>query len=121
MVDGRKFVMTIEKWISECEERCKKVPPYPWRVIQGTLLEHWELYSIKTDEFMVQNNSNVEPSHDFLMWLAHAGEDLPKALQCLKIALKTIQNICQCEYHDGFRIRLCMCHQALSQIEEVLK
>jgi hypothetical protein len=72
--------------INEIERILNLVPPLPWHVSCGDDFDHWELWSSdpKKGCHMIQDDSGVEPSKEFLEYLVKSREIIEKLLQQLR-------------------------------------
>jgi len=67
-------------WLAQVQARVDAVPPPPWTYAHGDDLDHWELWNSETGEHLVQDDSGVEPSTEFLEFISHARSDIPRLL-----------------------------------------
>lgn len=86
---------SLEKALQEIEERLKPMPPGPWKYMDGDALDHWQLWSDHPREgyHLVQDDSGVEPSPDFVKFLIHARTDMELLVKALRRAIFELEYI----------------------------
>ncbi len=62
--------------IQEIKRILSLIPPLPWHYSKGDDFDHWELWSSHPIKgyHMIQDDSGVEPSEDFLKYLVTSRE-----------------------------------------------
>ncbi len=60
--------------------------PGPWEYAHGNVIDHWELWNPKTSEYVVQDDSGVEPRTEDLALIAAARTMLPRLIAVAEAA-----------------------------------
>lgn len=77
--------------LDELKKLCEEATPGPWDFRHGSPdgFDHWELWNPETGEFVVQDDSGVEPSKENLAFIAAARSALPKLIA----EIETLQDL----------------------------
>ncbi len=76
----------IEEDIKQIEELLEKVPPSPWHFSNGSVFDHWELWSDDPlhGYHMVQDDSGVPPDDGFIEYILRSREIIEMLLKEVK-------------------------------------
>lgn len=85
----------LEIYLNKLEKLADRATPGPWKALPGDSFDHWQLYNNKTSEFIVQDDSGVEPPSWFLNYLEEFNPQTIKALVQVVRAVKEAD-----VYHD---------------------
>jgi hypothetical protein len=69
-------VKEIEYILESLENKYSKLPKGPWKFSKGDNFDHWELWSPSEGEWLVQDDSDVTLSEDFIKFLCDAKNDM---------------------------------------------
>lgn len=79
--------------LDEIERLAKAATPGPWECAPGDAIDHWELWNPKTTEYVVQDDSGVEPRFEDISYIAAANpETVLKLIAVVKAALNEIKH-----------------------------
>ena|SRR5687768_14489490 len=96
--------------LDDMQRLCDDATPGPWIFCHGDLHNHWELWNPKTAEWVVQDDSGVEPSTENLTFIAHSRTLLPKLIEVARLAKEQHGSVCDSRDYERMK-------QALKALE----
>jgi hypothetical protein len=84
----RVEITDLERLLAEIEARANAATPEPWVYSHGNEIDHWELFNPDEAVWVVQDDSDVEPSTANLEFIAHSRQDVPRLVAALRKAVE---------------------------------
>lgn len=83
----------LESYLKDLKAITEKVSPPPWKYRHGTTMDHWELWSDKDDDMVweIQDDSGVEPSTEFLEFIATSRSAVPKLIEVCEVLMANLK------------------------------
>jgi hypothetical protein len=77
--------------LDEMQKLCDGLPKPPWHYAHGDLLDHWTIDN--DEESIIQDDSGVEPTTEFLQFVCASREFVPWAIERIqKLEEELLQN-----------------------------